>query len=198
MDRPGRPSFQEVALEQLPGLYALARYLTDRDGDAEDLVQEALLKAYRSFDSLEDPAAAGGWLRVILTNIWRDRIRKRRRSPREVPIDDVEDFSLYTTLVEEDPFPYSDSLHLDFLGSFCREDVHLVLRRLPDLYRVPLALRYIEGFATREIADMLGTPLGTTLARLHRGRKLFERMMWEYAKELGVLEPETAGAEEPR
>ena len=192
-DKSEELSFQEVAVEHLPGLYALARHLSDGDADAEDLVQEGLLRAYRGFHSLDDPAAAGRWLRVILTNAWRDRLRRSRRSPREVALDDVDDFSLYDTLVEEDPFPYSDTLHLDFLGSFSQEDVHLVLRRLPELYRAPLVLRYIEEFATKDVACLLGVPLGTALARLHRGRKLFEKAMWDYAKESDVLAPETAG-----
>lgn len=193
-ERSENSTFQAVAVEQLPGLYALARNLADSDADAEDLVQEALLKAYRSYASLEEPAAAGRWMRVILTNLWRDRMRKRQRSPREVHFDDIDDFSLYEVLVEEDPFPYSDTLHLDFLGSFSRQDVHLVLRRLPELYRAPLVLRYIEEFATKEVARLLGTPLGTVLARLHRGRKLFERAMWEYAREANVVPSEMAGA----
>ncbi|MBW3557841.1 MAG: sigma-70 family RNA polymerase sigma factor [Actinobacteria bacterium] len=187
-DTSEKSVFQRVAIEQLPGLFALARNLTGADADAEDLVQEALLRAYRSFHTLEETAAAGRWMRVILTNVWRDGLRKRRRSPREVAFDDVDDFSLYETLVEEDPFPYSDTLHLDFLGSFSEEDVHLVLRRLPELYRAPLVLRYIEEFPTKEVARLLGTPLGTALARLHRGRKLFEKAMWDYASEADALE----------
>ncbi|MDP8948875.1 MAG: sigma-70 family RNA polymerase sigma factor [Actinomycetota bacterium] len=197
-DKSETSEFQEMAVEHLPGLFALARHLTDGDADAEDLVQEALLKAYRSFGSLEELAAAGRWMRVILTNLWRDRMRKRGRSPREVPVDDVEDFSLYGTLVEEDPFPYSDSLHLDFLGSFSAEDVHVVLRRLPELYRAPLVLRYIEEFATKEVARLLDVPLGTALARLHRGRKLFEKAMWDYANETNVCVPETVGVKGSR
>ena len=192
-DKSEGSAFQAIAGEHLPGLFALARNLTDADADAEDLVQEALLKAYRSFDSLEEPAAAGRWMRVILTNVWRDGLRKRRRSPREVPFDNVDDFSLYETLVEEDPFPYSDSLHLDFLGSFSEQDIHLVLRRLPELYRAPLVLRYIEEFPTKEVARLLGTPLGTALARLHRGRKLFEKAMWDYANETDAFTSEAAG-----
>ena len=186
-------SFQEVAVEHLPALYALARHLSDGDDDAEDLVQEGLLRAYRGFDSLDEPAAVGRWMRVVLTNVWRDRLRKRRRSPREVAFEDVDDFSLYETLVEEDPLPYSDTLHLDFLGSFSGEDIHLVLRRLPDLYRAPLVLRYIEEFPTKDVACLLDVPLGTALGRLHRGRKLFEKAMWDYAKESDTLAPEAVG-----
>lgn len=180
-----RAVFQDLARDELPGLYALARRLC-RD-EAEDLVQDCLLRAYRSFASLRDRDAAGAWLRVILANAWRDRVRKQSRSPREVPLDDIEDFSLYRTLVDEDPFPYSDSLHLDFLGAFGDDDVHAVLDLLPPLYRAPLVLRYVEGLPTRQIARALGLPFGTVLSQLHRGRKLFERELWDYAAERGVL-----------
>ena len=105
----------------------------------------------------------------------------------EVPLDAVEGFSLYRTLVEEDPFPYSDRLHLDFLGVFSEDDVHRVLQRLAPMYRAPLVLRYVEGFPTKQIARMLELPLGTVLSQLHRGRKLFERELWRYADESGVL-----------
>src|SRR5918995_1775220 len=101
--------------------------------------------------------------------------------------DGVEDFSLYQTLVEQDPLPYSDTLHHDYLRAFGNEDVREVLLRLPELYRAPLVLRYMDGFATKEIARLLDAPLGTILARLHRGRKRFEQELWTYAQENGLL-----------
>ncbi len=174
-----------MAKAAIPGLYALARRLTDRS--AEDLVQECLLRAYRAYPTLEDEAAGPAWLRRILVNAFRDRLRKEARSVDEVAVEDVEGFSLYRTLAEEDPFPYSDSLHLDFLRAFGRGDVRAVLLRLPVRYRAPLVLRYMEGFSTKEIARLLELPLGTVLAQLHRGRKLFERELWTYANETGLL-----------
>ena len=110
----------------------------------------------------------------------------RDRAPQEVSIDDVDEFSLYRTIADEDPYPYSDSLHLDFLEQFGAEDVRAVLARLPDLYRVPMLLVYVDGFATKEVAGMVDAPLGTVLARLHRGRKLFERELWDYAETNGL------------
>jgi RNA polymerase sigma-70 factor (ECF subfamily) len=95
--------------------------------------------------------------------------------------------------VEEDPFPYSDTLHLDFLDSFCEDDVHTVLQRLPARYRAPLVLRYLEGFSTKQIAGVLELPLGTVLSQLHRGRKLFERALWDNATESGALSTTVAG-----
>lgn len=185
-----RATFEALAREQLPRLYGLARRLTS-DG-AEDLVQECLLKAYRSYGALQATEAGPAWLQQILVNAFRDRLRKQARTVEEVDVEQIDDFSLYRTIADEDPFPYSDSLHLDFLSAFGREDVYAVLARMPEIYRAPLVLRYMQGYATKEIAHMMDTPLGTTLARLHRGRKLFEREMWAYAEEAGLLDREGA------
>jgi RNA polymerase sigma-70 factor (ECF subfamily) len=183
-----KDAFQGLAIAELPALYSLARRLV-RDG-AEDLVQEALLQAFRAFGTLKDDAAAGRWLKTILVNVFRDQLRKRSRSVDERPMGDLSDFSLYRTLVDEDPFPYSDTLHADFLQVFDSEDLREVLLRMPDIYRIPLVLRYIDGFATKEVARLMDAPLGTVLARLHRGRRLFEREMWAYAQESGLLTKE--------
>jgi RNA polymerase sigma-70 factor (ECF subfamily) len=178
-------SFRRLAGEQLPRLYSIARRLIG--DEAEDAVQECLLKAFERFDQLEDPGAAPAWLTAILINCCRDRGRERARQPEKIDFDELERFSLYRKIAHEDPFPYSDSLHLDFLAEFGAEDVRAVLMRLPALYRVPLVLVHMEGFSTKELAAMLDVPLGTVLARLHRGRKLFEREMWQYAEETGLL-----------
>lgn len=180
-----KESFQRLAAAELPALYSLARRLV-RDG-AEDLVQETLIRAYRSFGTLKEDDAAARWLKSILVNVFRDELRKSARSVNELPVEEVDDFSLYRTLVEVDPLPYSDTLHLDFLRVFGKDDVREVLLRLPELYRAPLVLRYIDGFATKEIARMLEVPLGTVLARLHRGRKRFEAELWAYADETDLL-----------
>lgn len=128
----------------------------------------------------------------ILVNCCRDRGRAAARRPREIELTEaVEDFSLYRKIALEDPFPYSESLHLDFLGEFGSEDVREVLLRLPDLYRAPLVLVYMQDFKAKEVAGMLDAPVGTILARLHRGRKLFEREMWDYAEKTGLLERES-------
>jgi RNA polymerase sigma-70 factor (ECF subfamily) len=186
--RDEAPNFQDVARENLPRLYGMARRLAGND--AEDLVQECLMRAYRAFRSLKKSESAGAWLSAILVNCHRDRLRKQARSVREVSLEGLDDFSLYGRIAEEDPFPYSDTLHTDFLGLFDVEDVHGVLDTLPPLYGAPLVLRYVDGFATKQIARMLDVPLGTVLARLHRGRKLFERALWSYAERRGLLDME--------
>ncbi len=188
-----RTSLQELARAELPGLYALARQLTRSRSAAEDLVQDTLVRACRSFDTLEDVQAGPKWLRVILVNLWKDDLRRRDRRPDEVLVDPAPapgHFSLYRTLVDEDPLPWSDTMHVDFLGAFSSEDVHLVLQRLPDRYRVPLLLRYVEGFDTGEIAELMDLPPGTVYSHLYRGREHFERALWEYAEESGLLEDE--------
>jgi RNA polymerase sigma-70 factor (ECF subfamily) len=187
VNNPSNPvlSFRDLAREQLPRLLSLAQRLVGED--AEDAVQDCLLKAYRKFDQLHDAAAAPAWLTSILVNCCRDRGRSRARHPVEIDFDQVERFSLYRKIAYEDPFPYSDSLHLDFLAEFGREDVRAVLMRLPEIYRFPLVVVYMDGYLVRELAEMLHVPLGTVLARLHRGRKLFETQMWEYAEQNGLL-----------
>lgn len=185
MGEDQRESFGAVAREQLPWLYSLARRLVS-DG-AEDVVQECLLKAYRSFDSLRDVQAAPAWFRQILLNCVRDRYRQDSGLPREEPVDDLPEHSLFRKIAEEDPWPYSDSVHLDFLHSFEEDDVWRVLDRVKPLYRAPLVLVHMEGMSTQQVARMFGVAQGTVLSWLHRGRKLFERELWEYATEQRLL-----------
>jgi RNA polymerase sigma-70 factor (ECF subfamily) len=186
LDSSAAESFRQLARDQLPRLYALARRLVG--DDAEDAVQDCLLKGFQRFDQLHDMVAGPAWLTSILVNGCRDRLRAEARRPEEIDFDEVERFSLYRKIAYEDPFPYSNSLHLDFLHEFGPEDVQAVLLRLSALYRVPLVLVYMDGFLVKEAARMLDVPLGTVLSRLHRGRKLFEQQMWRYAEETGLLQ----------
>jgi DNA-directed RNA polymerase specialized sigma subunit, sigma24 homolog len=130
--------FHALVERELPRLYRLARRLVG--DEAEDAVQDALLKGYRAYASLDDEVAAPAWLTAILVNCCRDRGRAKGRRVEETELDEADDFSLYRTIAAEDPFPYSDSLHLDFLHQFGREDVRAVLAELPELYRLPLVL----------------------------------------------------------
>lgn len=183
--------FAEVAGEQLPRLYSLARRLAG--DDAEDLVQETLLRGFRRYATLRDEQAARAWFTAILVNASRDRFRQAQRHPAEQAVGDVEEFSLYRRIAEEDPFPYSDSLHVDFLCRFGPEDVWAVLREMPQLYRIPLVLVHMEDLPTKQVARLLRVPLGTLLARLHRGRKLFEKTLWDYAVRNDLLKDPRAG-----
>lgn len=177
--------FRALAERELARLYGLARRLVG--DDAEDVVQECLLRAYRSFARLESDAAGPRWLTSILVNCCRDHWRAEGRRVESVDLDSVDEFSLFRKIADEDPFPYSDSVHLDFLQQFDGEDVRAILASLPELYRVPLVLVHMAGYQVKEVAFELEVPLGTMLARLHRGRKLFERELWSYAQEHELL-----------
>jgi len=177
--------FRALAERELPHLYAIARRLVG--SDAEDVAQECLLRAYRSFSQLEHEQAGGKWLTSILVNCCRDHWRAQGRRVEEVELEEAGEFSLFRKIADEDPFPYSDSVHLDFLHQFGSEDVRAVLASLPELYRVPLVLVHMAGYHVKEVAVMFDVPLGTVLARLHRGRKLFERELWSYAEQNGLL-----------
>jgi RNA polymerase sigma-70 factor, ECF subfamily len=181
------PSFGEVARPHLPWLYSLARRLVGDEDTAEDLVQRALMKAFGAFDDLRDVDAAPAWLKQILVNCCRDHLRHVARAADEESLDDLDGYSLYRTLAVEDPLPYSDTLHLDFLSSFTTDDVWAVLERVPHHHRIPLVLVHMEGYKTNEVAEMLGLPRNTVLSHLHRGRKRFERELWDYAEERDLL-----------
>jgi RNA polymerase sigma-70 factor (ECF subfamily) len=180
--------FRALAERELPRLYAIARRLVG--DEAEDVVQESLLRAYRSFEQLASPEAGRRWITSILLNCCRDHWRSESRRVEVVELDEIDEFSLFRKIADEDPFPYSDSVHLDFLHQFGTDDVRAVLASMPELYRVPLVLVHMAGYHVKEVAYMVDVPLGTMLARLHRGRKLFERELWSYAEQNGLLKDE--------
>jgi RNA polymerase sigma-70 factor (ECF subfamily) len=178
-------SFNDVAREQLPWLYSLARRLaSDR---AEDVVQDCLMRAYKAYGSLEDVQAAPAWFRQILVNCARDLHRKDMRRVDESPLEEAHEQTLYRRIVDEDPLPYSETVHIDFLHSFSEEDVWSVLDQLQPMYRISLVLVHMEGQSTADVARMLGVPTNTVLSWLHRGRKNFEKKMWDYAEENDLL-----------
>jgi len=180
---PGR-LFADVVHEHLDRLYGYCVHVCGDRTDAEDLLQDTLVRAMRSFDGLRDPEAARTWLFTIATNCARDRWRARGRALDTVPLEAGEpddEFSLFTTIAIEDPFPYSDELHLDFLRLFEDEDVQAVFATMTPAFRAPLLLTTMHGFSCKEAAAVLGVPLGTILSRLHRGRKQLERGLWDYA-----------------
>jgi RNA polymerase sigma-70 factor, ECF subfamily len=181
------PSFADAVLPHLDRLYGYCVRLVDDPVDAEDLLQETLIRAMRGYGELRDVGHAKGWLFAIATNSWRDAARARGREVATTTLEEVEalaaidDFSLFDTIAVEDPFPYSDELHLDFLRLFRDEDVQSILAELPPIFRVPLILTVVHGFSCKEAATILRIPLGTCLSRLYRGRKRLERDLWDYA-----------------
>ncbi|MGH2473310.1 MAG: RNA polymerase sigma factor [Candidatus Limnocylindria bacterium] len=170
-------------------LYAFARKLCGDATAAEDLVQDALIRAFRARDSLRNRERPRYWLTKVLLSASADRSRKEAPHEHDVPLED-ERFSLFDTLVEEDPLPYSDRLHLDFLDLFDDDSLTASLQRIHPAHRTALVLAYVYGYKAREIGELTGTTTGTVLARLHRGRKQLEKALWEYARQRGLLKGE--------
>jgi RNA polymerase sigma-70 factor (ECF subfamily) len=182
--------FEALALPHLPVLYRLAIRLMGRPQDAEDLVQETYIRALRGFPSLRDASRMRPWLTQIMTRLVIDQ---QRAPDRELAVGDLAEldrFSLYDLVWDEDPLPYSDHLHRDFLAQFPDDDVRRALLALPEVYRVPLVLLHVEDLSYRELADVLGCPVGTVMSRLHRARKILERDLWECARRRGFVKSE--------
>ncbi len=187
LDPETQRQFETLALPHLGYLYRLAIRLKRTPQDAEDVVQETYVKALRAFRELRDPERIRPWLCQILSRLVYDG---HRTEPREIAVGDLAELdrlSLYELIEQEDPFPYSDQLHRDFLARFDDADVRRVLLAMPEAYRVPLVLLYVEELSYKELADTLGCPLGTIMSRLYRGRKILERELWECAKQRGIV-----------
>lgn len=182
-------SFGALVEPHLDYLYSFALKLTGERAAAEDLVQDTLIRAFRAHGALRNRERPRYWLTKVLLSASADSARKLVGHEQDVPLDD-ERFSLFDTLVEEDPFPYSDRLHLDFLELFDDDNLTAALQRMHVAHRTALVLAYVYGYKAREIAELTGTTLGTVLARLHRGRKQLERALWEYARQRGLLKGE--------
>lgn len=193
-EQPGpRPNeFEEVVRPHLEYLYALAVRLCGNRTTAEDLVQDTLLRAFRGFSRLRNRERPRLWLTRVLTSCFHDRFRKEHAENSALATGGDAPFDLFDTITEEDPFPYSDRVHLDFLEIFDDVKVIDVLQRLHPAYRVSLILAYVYGYKAREIAEITGKSVGTVLARLFRGRKQLERELWEYAQGAGLIAREEA------
>lgn len=196
-----RPAFADAVAPYLDRLYGFCLRLVANPADADDLLQETLLRAMRGYNDLRDVGRAKGWLFAIATNCSHDLARARGREVATTALVEADepttddDFSLFDTVTMEDPFPYSDELHLDFLRLFRDDDVRAILESLGPTYRAPLVLTVVHGFSCKEAAAILHIPLGTCLSRLYRGRKRLERGLWEYAVTNGLVT--TAFEEEP-
>jgi RNA polymerase sigma-70 factor (ECF subfamily) len=197
-----RPTFADAVAPYLDRLYGYCVRLVANPADAEDLLQDTLIRAMRGYDDLRDVGHTKGWLFAIATNCSRDQARARGREVTTTALEDAEetattddDFSLFDRVAVEDPFPYSDQLHLDFLRLFRDEDVRAILESLGATYGMPLILTVVHGFSCKEAAAILGIPLGTCLSRMYRGRKRLERALWDYAVANGLVT--TAIEEEP-
>jgi len=177
-------NFEADAMEFAPQLYSAALRMTRNPADAEDVVQETFLKAYRAYDSFQAGTNLKAWLYRILTNTYINRYRKAQRRPSEVELGELQDLYLYKRLGEQSGA--SESAEEEVLEQFVDSDVIQALESLPDNFRMPVLLADVEGFAYKEIAEMLDIPIGTVMSRLHRGRKALQKKLWHLAEERGI------------
>ncbi|MFN2588469.1 MAG: sigma-70 family RNA polymerase sigma factor [Actinomycetota bacterium] len=178
--------FTEGTLPLLDSLYASALRMTRNPADAEDLVQETMLRAYRSFDRFEPGTNLKAWLFRIMTNAYINTYRKKQREPKKVSADEVEDFDLYQELKNHDD-QFSQTPERIVLDSLVDSDIIEAIDDLPEQFRLAVVLSDVEGFSYAEMAEIMDVPLGTVMSRLHRGRKALQKRLWELAKDRGIV-----------
>ena len=183
-----RSTFAERAMEYAPQLYSAALRMTRNAADAEDLVQETMMRGYRSFETFEEGTNLRAWLYRILTNAFINRYRSKQRRPIETDLADVEDLYLYKRVTTLENAAVTLSAEDQFLDLFTDDEVKSAVEDLPDTFKLPVILADVEGFAYKEIAEMLDIPVGTVMSRLHRGRKAMQKQLYEYAQARGLVE----------
>jgi RNA polymerase sigma-70 factor (ECF subfamily) len=187
-----KEKFTSDAMQYAPQLFSTALRMTRNRSDAEDLVQETYIKGWRSFHTFQEGTNLRAWLFRIMTNTYINKYNAKKRKGTEVELDDVEELFLYKRLGSIDQSQLSSSAEDQMLDLFTDDEVKNALESLPEDFRIPVLLSDVDGFAYKEIAEMLEIPIGTVMSRLHRGRKAMQKMLYEYARERGlIIEPET-------
>ena len=184
--------FTADAMQYAPQLFSTALRMTRNRSDAEDLVQETYIKGWRSFRTFQEGTNLRAWLFRIMTNTYINKYNAQKRKGTEVELDDVEELFLYKRLGSIDQSQLSSSAEDQMLELFTDVEVKSALEELPEDFRIPVLLSDVDGFSYKEISEMLEIPIGTVMSRLHRGRKAMQKMLYEYARERGlIVEPLT-------
>ena len=176
--------FEEQALPLLDQLYGGAMRLTRNPQDAEDLIQETYLKAYNNFGSYKQGTNLKAWLYRIMTNTYINSYRKAKRRPSESSADELSDFQLYTTSGHDSTG--LESAEVEALKLMPDSTISEAMNDLPEDYRMVVYYADVVGLAYKEIAEIMDTPLGTVMSRLHRGRKLLRVALKDVAREVGI------------
>ena len=174
-------TFAEQAMEHMPALYAAALRMTRNPSDAEDLVQETYLRAYRGFGGFQEGTNLKAWLYRILTNTYINSYRAKKRRPDETELDEVEDLYLYRRIGGLEAAMAGRSAEDELLDRFTDTEVKAAIEALPENFRLAVLLADVEGFSYKEIADILDIPIGTVMSRLHRGRKALQKRLYQFA-----------------
>lgn len=192
--------FAEEAMQYAPQLYSAAMRMTRNRADAEDLVQEAYLKGFRSFHTFKEGTNLRAWLFRILTNTYINKYRKKQRSFDESDLGDIEDLYLYKRMGTFDDPSIGRSAEESLMDMLPDDEVKQALENLPENFRMPVILADVQGFAYKEIAEILEIPIGTVMSRLHRGRKQMQKALHDYAIERGLrrAEPERSDGDETK
>lgn len=183
-----RRQFEAEALPHMDALLRTALRMTRNSNDAEDLVQEAMAKAYRSWDKFESGTNCRAWLFKIMTNMFINEYRSKSRAPVSMSVDDVDEGFLYGQLSSATGQRTPEE---ELFARILDDDVKNAIANLPEDYRLVVMLSFIEGFSYQEIADIVDLQLGTVKSRLHRGRKLLQKKLFDYAVRNGYVRKQT-------
>lgn len=191
-DQEKKKEFEELFVPLLDNLYNIALRMTRNPKDAEDLVQEAYLKAYRFFHRFERGTNARAWILTVLTNTFRTRYRKKKQEPDMVDFQAIENFCLADEMVRAITASNKSEAKgaeavIQILKDYVSDDVLKALESVPEQFRLAVLLSDVEGFSYQEISEILDVSVGTVKSRIFRGRKILQKLLWDFALERGIV-----------